>query len=45
VTRKGATLDAIVDVHDEKVIVDVALLSAEERRSIAHARDAEEPGL
>jgi hypothetical protein len=38
-------LDAILDVHDEKVIVDVNRLPADTRRLIAHAHDAEEPGL
>jgi hypothetical protein len=38
-------IQAIVDVHDEKVIVDLALLPADTRRLIAHAHDAEEPGL
>lgn len=38
-------IDAIVDVHDEKVIVDVTRLSSDTRRLIAHAHDAEEPGL
>ncbi len=38
-------IEAIVDVHDEKVIVDLALLPAEARKLIAHAHDAEEPGL
>jgi hypothetical protein len=38
-------MDAIVDVHDEKVIVDLARLPAEARKLIAHAHDAEEPGL
>jgi hypothetical protein len=38
-------MDAIVDVHDEKVIVDLARLSPAERKLIAHAHDAEEPGL
>jgi hypothetical protein len=38
-------LDAILDVHDEKVIVDVKRLPADTRRLIGHAHDAEEPGL
>ena len=38
-------LDAILDVHDEKVIVDVARLPAPVRASIAHAHDAEVRGL
>ena len=37
--------DAILDVHDEKVIVDVARLPDTLRRTIAHAHDAEVPGL
>jgi hypothetical protein len=38
-------LDAILDVHDEKVIVDVARLPLPLRRIVAHAHDAEVPGL
>ena len=38
-------VSAIVDVHDEKVIVDPKLLPAEVRRAIPHAHDAEVPGL
>ena len=38
-------LDAIVDVHDEKVIVDVARLPAGLRTAVAHAHDAEVRGL
>jgi hypothetical protein len=38
-------LDAIVDVHDEKVIVDVAKLPEALRRMVAHAHDSEVPGL
>jgi hypothetical protein len=38
-------LDAIVDVHHEKVIVDVARLPEPTRRLIEHAHDAEVPGL
>lgn len=38
-------LDAILDVHDEKVIVDVARLPTALQRAIAHAHDAEVPGL
>jgi len=38
-------LDAIVDVHSEKVIVDVARLPATTRRLIEHAHDSEVPGL
>ncbi len=38
-------LDAIVDVHSEKVIVDPTRLTEEVRRAIAHAHDAERPGL
>jgi hypothetical protein len=38
-------LDAILDVHDEKVIVDVARLPASVRASVAHAHDAEVRGL
>lgn len=38
-------LDAIVDVHDEKVIVDVGRLPAALQGTIAHAHDAEAPGL
>ena len=38
-------LDAILDVHDEKVIVDVARLATPLRLTIAHAHDREVPGL
>lgn len=38
-------LDAIVDVHDEKVIVDLTRLPATLRGAVAHAHDAERPGL
>lgn len=38
-------LDAIVDVHSEKVIVDRARLDPAVREAIAHAHDAERPGL
>jgi hypothetical protein len=38
-------LDAIVDVHYEKVIVDPARLPEDLRRLIEHAHDAEVPGL
>ena len=38
-------LDAIIDVHDEKVIVDLAQLPAPVQGAIAHAHDAEVPGL
>jgi len=38
-------LDAVVDVHSEKVIVDVARLAPAVRLAIAHAHDAERPGL
>ena len=38
-------LDAIVDVHSEKVIVDPERLDVTARDAIAHAHDAEVPGL
>jgi hypothetical protein len=38
-------LSAIVDVHDEKVIVEPSRLPDSIRRLIKHAHDAEEPGL
>ncbi len=38
-------LAAIVDVHDDKVIVDVATLPATLRAAIGRAHDAEVPGL
>lgn len=38
-------LDAVVDVHSEKVIVDASRLDPAVRREIAHAHDAEQPGL
>lgn len=38
-------LSAVVDVHDEKVIVDVERLPPALRASVQHAHDAEAPGL
>ena len=38
-------LDAIRSVHDQKVIVDANRLDEKVRNAIAHAHDAEEPGL
>ena len=38
-------LDAIVDVHSEKVVVDATRLAPQVRHAIAHAHDAERPGL
>lgn len=38
-------LDAILDVHDEKVIIDPTRLTSALRSTIAHAHDAETPGL
>ena len=38
-------LDVIVDVHDQKVIVDLELLPTPLRGTIARAHDAEIPGL
>jgi uncharacterized protein YrrD len=38
-------LEAIVDVHSEKVIVDASRVDPAVRRAIAHAHDAERPGL
>jgi uncharacterized protein YrrD len=38
-------LDAVVDVHSEKVIVDATRLGPVVRRAIRHAHDAERPGL
>ena len=38
-------LDAIVDVHSEKVIVDARRLPPDLRRVIEHAHDAERPGF
>lgn len=38
-------LGSILDVHDEKVIVDVKALPAPVRAAVAHAHDAEVPGL
>jgi hypothetical protein len=38
-------LAAVRSVHDGKVIVDLAKLDPEVRRAIAHAHDAERPGL
>jgi hypothetical protein len=36
---------AVKDVHSQKVIVDCSALDASLREAIAHAHDAEEPGL
>lgn len=38
-------LSAILDVHDEKVIVDVGRLPDSIRRLIKHAHDEEKPGF
>ena len=38
-------IDAIVDVHDEKVMVDLARLPASFRSAVARAHDAEVQGL
>jgi hypothetical protein len=38
-------IDAILDVHDEKVIVDLARLPASLKATISHAHDAEAQGL
>jgi len=38
-------LAAIVDVHSEKVVVGASRLVLEVRYAIAHAHDAERPGL
>ncbi len=38
-------LDAVVEVHSEKVIVDARQLEPAVRRAIGHAHDAERPGL
>jgi hypothetical protein len=38
-------LDAITSVHAQKVIVDCAKVEPQLRDAIAHAHDAEEPGL
>ena len=38
-------LDAVVDVHSEKVILDSTRLDPAVRDAIAHAHDAETPGL
>ncbi len=38
-------LSSIVDVHDQKVVVDVERLPASVQAAVAHAHDAEEPGL
>lgn len=38
-------LSSIVDVHDEKVIVDVGRLPPSVQDAVAHAHDAEVPGL
>ena len=38
-------LDAVRSVHDPKVLVDPGRLDEKLRAAIAHAHDAEEPGL
>jgi hypothetical protein len=38
-------LDAVVDAHSEKVIIDATRLSPGVRYLISHAHDAERPGL
>ena len=38
-------VDAIRSVHDQKVLVDPTRLDEKLRAAIAHAHDAEEPGL
>lgn len=38
-------LDAIRDVHDGKVMVDVSRLPSAVQLAVAHAHDAERPGL
>ena len=38
-------LGAVVDVHDEKVVVDLKRLRPDLRHAVAHAHDAEQPGL
>jgi hypothetical protein len=38
-------IDAILDVHDEKVIVDLARLPTSLKATISHAHDAETRGL
>ncbi len=38
-------LDAVVDVHSEKVIVDAKRLARTVREAIARAHDREQPGL
>lgn len=38
-------VEAILEVHDEKVVVDVARLPSSLRAAITHSHDAEVPGL
>jgi len=38
-------VEAILEVHDEKVVVDVARLPSSLRAAISHSHDAEVPGL
>jgi hypothetical protein len=38
-------LDAVADVHAQKVVFDCRKLEARLRRAIGHAHDAEVPGL
>lgn len=42
---RSVPLDAVSDVHSEKVILDLAKLDAETRQAIRHVHDAEDPRL
>ena len=39
------SLDALKDVHDEKVVVDCARLDAKLKRAIGHAHSGEDPRI
>ena len=42
---RSVPMDAVSDVHSEKVILDLARLDAETRNAIRHVHDAEDPRL
>ena len=41
----AVSLDAVVAVHDQKVIFDCAKLEPRLRKAIGHAHEAEQPGF
>jgi hypothetical protein len=42
---RSVPLEAVADVHSEKVILDLAKLDPETRHAIRHVHDAEDPRL